>query len=887
MNTHFRIILRDFAQVGLCTVMATTAGLASFTPYVSAQESGDRLPVCGTIENINVDGRIISREITENCENRDADLLPDYNQYDDPINSVEPSGNSSLGVVVGGLLIAGLAAAAGGGGDNASSPNTSDDPHSEPDMNPDPDPNPGSDVDIPPLQIPTDPDLIRLPDPTPDPEVPSPEPEVPITPPVVTPPPVTPPVVMPPVTPPVDPPEPEPEIPDVIEPVIPIPNPTNPASWRTEEFGRQYGLGLIGVEHRYAAGVNGHGTLGAIYDTGIDLTHDDVGRIKTNLSYSYDDVDTTDISDQDGHGTLVYGIAGATHNGVDIHGVAWGAEFMILKLEENQIFENFGDALKRATDAGADAINNSWASSIRTGQLSPQAILFRLGPDLVAQLRKSTETGISIVFATGNDGRDEPHYLAGLPVVLPELNNLIAVTSLDYTLDIEKAVIWPLSNKCGAAMNWCLAASGTFVRSLKLGNGTKPASGTSLAAPHVTGAILVLKSQFPEMTTPQIHQILFDTAIDLGVPGVDPVFGHGALNLGEAMIPQGALMVELGEQVDQVTVPLATSFMTESPVTGGVLAEALSEAQVLITDAYDRGYFAKLGPRVMTGSSVDSPALQAGLAAAFNRSPHSDLANTGFDLRLDGFGPGHDVTRIAHMDPMMALISRTSETGFSMGIPIGKAILSMANVTSTDASAVSLGASLPFGEGHSLDVFLGRAQETDSILGAKAYGAFAGLESDTVYGRIETKFALSENMILNGSITVGRTSLRSNGIIAAGKLNAQSIALGLTFNNALMYGDQLSLALARPFAVSGGQMTLRGGTGISAAVAGQRTNRISLAETTVLLGKSARAPEVHLGYLHNLKTKRWASADFAFGGVARLDGSAKAAAARVALTFGF
>ena len=410
---------------------------------------------------------------------------------------------------------------------------------------------------------------------------------------------------------------------------------------------------------------------------------------------------------------------------------------------------------------------------------------------------------------------------------------------------------------------------------------------TSLAAPYVTGAILVLKSQFPEMTTPQIHQILFDTAIDLGVPGVDPVFGHGALNLGEAMIPQGALMVELGEQVDQVTVPLATSFMTESPVTGGVLAEALSEAQVLITDAYDRGYFAKLGPRVMTGSSVDSPALQAGLAAAFNRSPHSDLANTGFDLRLDGFGPSHDVTRIAHMDPMMALISRTSETGFSMGIPIGKAILSMANVTSTDASAVSLGASLPFGEGHSLDVFLGRAQETDSILGAKAYGAFAGLESDTVYGRIETKFALSENMILNGSITVGRTSLRSNGIIAAGKLNAQSIALGLTFNNALMYGDQLSLALARPFAVSGGQMTLRGGTGISAAVAGQRTNRISLAETTVLLGKSARAPEVHLGYLPNLKTKRWASADFAFGGVARLDGSAKAAAARVALTFGF
>ena len=40
------------------------------------------------------------------------------------------------------------------------------------------------------------------------------------------------------------------------------------------------------------------------------------------------------------------------------------------------------------------------------------------------------------------------------------------------------------------------------------------------------------------MTTPEVHQILFDTAVDLGAPGLDTIFGHGALNFNEALAPQ-------------------------------------------------------------------------------------------------------------------------------------------------------------------------------------------------------------------------------------------------------------------------------------------------------------------------------------------------------------
>ena len=343
---------------------------------------------------------------------------------------------------------------------------------------------------------------------------------------------------------------PEPEIPTVppMEPLFPLPdNPTVPASWRTPEFNLQHGLGLIGVEHRYAKGFTGEGTLGAIYDTGIELTHGDVGGIRLDLSHSYVGTEPNDLTDTNGHGTAVYGVAGARRNGVDIHGVAWGADFMILKQAESDFTQSFADVLEGVIAADVDVVNNSWASSIKSGQLSPVGILAFLGPDLVAQLRRTAWSGVSIVFATGNEGSDQSHYLAGLSVVLPELNdNWVAVMALGNVSNLDMVWKAAYADSCGDAMNWCLAAPGTAVKSLRLGGGTRKLSGTSMAAPHVTGAILILKSQFDELTTKEIHQILFDTAVDIDVPGVDRVFGHGALNLNEALLPQGDMMVELG-----------------------------------------------------------------------------------------------------------------------------------------------------------------------------------------------------------------------------------------------------------------------------------------------------------------------------------------------------
>ena len=783
-------------KTALRMLVASTTTMAFISSSVHGQEEPAPdddwpAPICGEFEYVEVDGQIISRQVTEGCE------------YE---NEVSAGPSNGLSIALGGLVIAGLAAAAGGSG--------------------------GGEGNINPRLHPR-----RSPLPFPD-------------------------------------------------------NLTDPASWRTEEFDNQYGLDLIGVEHRFAKGATGQNTLGAIYDSGIDLDHIDVGGIRLDLSHNYGR-DPNNISDTDGHGTHVYGIAGATRNGIGIHGVAPDAEFMILKdgTDVNDVLAEFTDALRRVTVAGADAMNNSWKLTQISGlPLSPAQLLAMEGPELVAQLRSTVQAGVSIVFVTGNDRQRESQLLARLPVALPELeDNWLAVTALPAPSDLPPDEIRDYANWCGDAMNWCLAAPDRNITSLRVGGGTTELTGTSMAAPHVMGAVLVLKSQFPELTTPQVHQILFDTAVDLGAPGVDRTYGHGALNLGEAMTPQGQLMVELGPQINQSTAPLSFSWIAESAITGGVLAAAMSDQRVLVTDRYDRGYFAGLGPMVATDSYLISPVIQAGLAAAFThqRDPHRDLSKTDYSLRFNAFGPDHDVTRIAHADPVMALVSQTSGTGFSLQASIGKAKLSMASATTADGSAISLGAGLPFGDDRTITVTVGHAQETDSLLGAKAYGAFAGLASETIYGRAQADIALGQRMTLNGSVTTGRTSFRSTGLLSKGQADTLAMTLGLTFTDALATDDKLSLALAQPFAVSGGQITLRSGTGISPSFSGERTNRVQLAETTLPLGASKRAPELHLGYLHSFDAGDWGDAALAFGGIARLDGGTQAAAARIALTLEF
>jgi len=116
------------------------------------------------------------------------------------------------------------------------------------------------------------------------------------------------------------------------------------------------------------------------------------------------------------------------------------------------------------------------------------------------------------------------------------------------------------SNGCGEAKDYCLAAPGVKIAStvhireerrtwrtpgIKIPGGRDFAydaySGTSMAAPVVSGAAAVIKSASPTLTAKQVVDILLRTATDLGDPGVDNVYGRGLLNLEKALNPIGSV----------------------------------------------------------------------------------------------------------------------------------------------------------------------------------------------------------------------------------------------------------------------------------------------------------------------------------------------------------
>ena len=63
--------------------------------------------------------------------------------------------------------------------------------------------------------------------------------------------------------------------------------------------------------------------------------------------------------------------------------------------------------------------------------------------------------------------------------------------------------------------------------------------GTSFAAPRVSAASALLRQKFPNLDGNGLKQVLLQTATDMGDPGVDEVYGHGKLNIPNAMSPQG------------------------------------------------------------------------------------------------------------------------------------------------------------------------------------------------------------------------------------------------------------------------------------------------------------------------------------------------------------
>jgi len=291
-----------------------------------------------------------------------------------------------------------------------------------------------------------------------------------------------------------------------------------PEAWEITEGSKKIIIGLIdtGVKtaHEDLNGqfwvnpkedINKNGKFDKGDLNGID--DDNNGFIDDVMGWNFTDGNwNNNPTDDNGHGTYVAGIIGAkSHNSIGISGIAPNCKLLNLKAFNSNGYgreEDVVSAIFYAINAGARIINMSFGDKVYS-QLFKDALDYAFSQ------------GIILVGSSGNTGNDELHYPSSFDGVISvgavnKYNAVATFSSYGSTLD--------------------LVAPGVSILTTNKEGGYSEISGTSAAAPFVTGAVALLLSVKDDLTPDEVAWILKNTATDIEEPNWDIHSGAGLLN---------------------------------------------------------------------------------------------------------------------------------------------------------------------------------------------------------------------------------------------------------------------------------------------------------------------------------------------------------------------
>ena len=292
----------------------------------------------------------------------------------------------------------------------------------------------------------------------------------------------------------------------------------------------------------------GQGVVVAIVDTGIKAKHRDLSanmwtnpgeiphnRVDDDGNGFVDDVAGWDFvkgnakpKDKHGHGTHVAGtVAAVGDDALGVVGVAYRAKLMDVRgLNERGTGSttDLARAIEYAAANGADVINCSWGG-------------FGISYAIADAVAAATDLGAVVVFATGNDGR------TGNSLGEANLPQVIAVSASDPLDGVAGFSNWGEAVSVAAPGVDILSARGAArVGGERVGSRYVKLSGTSMAAPHVSGVAALLLADDPSLTTDQVRWHLELNAHQPGHPGWEgqawnPYLGWGRIDAARAFDP--------------------------------------------------------------------------------------------------------------------------------------------------------------------------------------------------------------------------------------------------------------------------------------------------------------------------------------------------------------
>lgn len=674
-------------------------------------------------------------------------------------------------------------------------------------------------------------------------------------------------------------------------------------------------------------------------DTGVDLTHTDLDdNLRADLAVTCTTAGgcVAGGTDQEGHGTNVAGIMVAERNGIGMHGVAPRAKLVPIAAIISG--GSTTSAFAYANSVGAQVINNSWGLIYSNDDQRTMPIIDATGPAVPiyhptgtyaaptpaelrssltfadhgttdeAELQAAVAAGRIIVFSAGNDALNQPGVMAGLPAYFQGAVAPAGIAQVDYNTVNPSHYDWSkhwvaaisladnntissFSHECGIAKNWCLAAPGEIASTTKDGGGYEANNGTSFSAPNISGAIAVMLGAFPQLAPDEVLQILFDTATDLGDPGVDDVYGHGLVNLENATDPTtgGWTLSVHGSGGTSSFAFAGSGFSLSSPFGKGLH----SNASIMFQDAYNKDYLIPLS--MLTGSVAHRESGYDKLNA-FDEANYDNVVQVDDDTTL-GFSQAEDSPM-----PDKTENRKFGKFSYQTSIPMGEdrataAFNYHANMADAmeDVNARRLVASdalknpylnmvesasssvLGYESGHlrtrvgaysgtmnggetseyqyrfagnknvtgvvtgtaygdadnNVEIENGVTIEENSFLGAEAGGAFGVDRASTYYGRASGRLGVLEDVSLLGAASLGYTDITATSDSLFSGFNGtvtSAFALGIEKTGTFDNSDRLGFIFSQPLRVmrSSANMTLPADIAADGTVI-YRNQRVNLA----------------------------------------------------------
>ena len=320
------------------------------------------------------------------------------------------------------------------------------------------------------------------------------------------------------------------------------PSRTNQRRPNDPKYGSLWGMENIGMPYVWHYHETGsRDVVVAVFDSGIDHNHPDLQANMATDSFgnpgrSFRGRTANDDSmDDDGHGTHVAGIIGAEgNNGIGVAGVNWQVSLLAVKVLHGSpaqgSLSNIIEGINYVLSEKNNGMNIRVVNMSLGGWMSPQQ---NNSPQAIA-IKSLSDAGIITVMAAGNDNQNlndptpphtgQRHYPSSF-----RFNNTISVGAINP----QNA----RSSYSNFGNQWVdIAAPGNNIYSTHLGDGYVSMSGSSMAAPHVAGAVALLAAYTPDEPPSHIRARILHAARNIGV--AEDYWADGTLDvIGAISIP--------------------------------------------------------------------------------------------------------------------------------------------------------------------------------------------------------------------------------------------------------------------------------------------------------------------------------------------------------------